>query len=207
MPLKSQIMRFVAKSLRVAEQCDLIFTHVTEDPPFLGGQCMLYLSNLKRPSFGVVWKLGEGGYSSVVVFVTCPWFKITSTVANSPRFALECDLEVSKELGISQSVISRLWQRFQDDGNISRRCSTGHPRVTTLNQDQYLAVTIKGNRRSAASDLSRQLSSVTGTTFSRQTVYRRLGKIGVYAWRPVRCVPLTATLCLLLLAWSGEHAI
>ncbi|GFU71847.1 transposable element Tcb1 transposase [Trichonephila clavipes] len=33
---------------------------------------------------------------------------------------LECgrtQLEVSEELGIAQSVISRLWQRFQDDGN------------------------------------------------------------------------------------------
>ncbi|GFW73018.1 transposable element Tcb1 transposase [Trichonephila clavipes] len=51
------------------------------------------------------------------------------------------------------------------------------------------------NRRSTASDLSRQLSSVTGTTISRQTVYRRLGHIGLYARRPVRCVPLTATHC------------
>ncbi|GBM34772.1 hypothetical protein AVEN_7827-1 [Araneus ventricosus] len=34
---------------------------------------------------------------------------------------LECgrtQLEVSEELGIAQSVISRLWQRFQDDGSI-----------------------------------------------------------------------------------------
>ncbi|GFX91835.1 transposable element Tcb1 transposase [Trichonephila clavipes] len=33
---------------------------------------------------------------------------------------LECgrtQLEVSEELGIAHSVISRLWQRFQDDGN------------------------------------------------------------------------------------------
>ncbi|GFX70954.1 transposable element Tcb1 transposase [Trichonephila clavipes] len=52
-----------------------------------------------------------------------------------------------------------------------------------------------GNRRSTASDLSRQLSSATGTTVSRQTVYRRLGHIGLYARRPVRCVPLTATHC------------
>ncbi|GFU90254.1 HTH_Tnp_Tc3_2 domain-containing protein [Trichonephila clavipes] len=29
-------------------------------------------------------------------------------------------LEVSEELGIAQNVISRLWQRFQDDGNVSR---------------------------------------------------------------------------------------
>ncbi|GFT80573.1 HTH_Tnp_Tc3_2 domain-containing protein [Trichonephila clavipes] len=79
------------------------------------------------------------------------------------------------ELGITQSVIFRLWQRFQDDGNVSRCYSTGRSRVTTTNEDRYLAVTAKRNRRSTASDLFRQLSSATGTTVSRQTVYRRLG--------------------------------
>ncbi|GBM18378.1 Transposable element Tcb2 transposase [Araneus ventricosus] len=123
---------------------------------------------------------------------------------------LECghtQLEVSEELGIAQSIISRLWQRFQDDGNVSRCYSTGRPRVTTPNEDRYLAVTAKRNRRSTASDLSRQLSSATGTTVSRQTVYRRLGHIVLYARRPVRCVPLTATHCRLRLAWSREHAL
>ncbi|GFY09760.1 transposable element Tc3 transposase [Trichonephila clavipes] len=40
---------------------------------------------------------------------------------------LECErtqLEVSEEHGITQSVISRLWQRFQDDGNACQMCST-----------------------------------------------------------------------------------
>ncbi|GFX01489.1 HTH_Tnp_Tc3_2 domain-containing protein [Trichonephila clavipes] len=71
------------------------------------------------------------------------------------------------------------------------------PRVTTPNEDRYiyLAVTAKRNRRSPASDLPRQLSSATGTTVSKQTVYRRLGHIGLYARRPVRYVPLTATYC------------
>ncbi|GFW44245.1 HTH_Tnp_Tc3_2 domain-containing protein [Trichonephila clavipes] len=99
---------------------------------------------------------------------------------------LECgrtQLEVSEELGITQSVISKLWQRFQDD------------------------VTAKRNRRNTASDLSRQLSSATGTTVSRQTVYRRLGHIGLYARRPVRCVPLTATHCRLRLTCRREHVL
>ncbi|GFV98417.1 transposable element Tcb1 transposase [Trichonephila clavipes] len=117
------------------------------------------------------------------------------------------ELEVSEELGIAQSVISRIWQRFQDDGNVSRYYNTGRPQVTAPNEDQYLGVTAKRNRRSTASDLSRQLSSTTGTTVSRQTVYRRLGHIGLYACRPVRCVPLTATHCRLRLTWSGEHAL
>ncbi|GFW30942.1 transposable element Tcb1 transposase [Trichonephila clavipes] len=110
-------------------------------------------------------------------------------------------------LGIAQSVISRLWQRFQDDGNVSRCYSTGRPRVTTPNEDRYLEVTAKRNRRSTASDLSRQLSSATGTTVPRQTVYRRLWHIGLYARRPVRFVPLTETHCRLRLTWSREHAL
>ncbi|GFV39741.1 transposable element Tcb1 transposase [Trichonephila clavipes] len=79
---------------------------------------------------------------------------------------LDCgrtQLEVSEELGIAQSVITRLWQRFQDDA--------------------------------------------TGTTVSRQTVSRRLGHIGLYVRRPVRCVQLTATHCRLRLTWSKEHAL
>ncbi|GFU20042.1 HTH_Tnp_Tc3_2 domain-containing protein [Trichonephila clavipes] len=117
-------------------------------------------------------------------------------------------LEVSEELGIAQSVISRLWKRFQDDGNMSRCYSTCRPRVTTPNEDRYiyiyiyLTVTAKRNRWSPATDLSCQLFSATGTIVSRQTVYRRLGHIGLYARRPVRCVPLTATHCRLRLTWS-----
>ncbi|GFW84517.1 transposable element Tcb1 transposase [Trichonephila clavipes] len=123
---------------------------------------------------------------------------------------LECgrtQLEVSEEIGIAQSVISRLCQRFQDDGNGSRCYRTGHLRVTTPNEDRYLAVTAKRYRRNTASDLSRQLSSATGTTVSRKTVYRWLGHIGLYARRPVRCVPLTATHCRLRLTWSREPAL
>ncbi|GFX73028.1 transposable element Tcb1 transposase [Trichonephila clavipes] len=99
---------------------------------------------------------------------------------------LECgrtQLEVSGKLGIAQIVISRLWQRYQDD------------------------VTAKRNRRCTASDLSRQLSSATGTTVSKQNVYRRLGHIGLYARRPIRCVPLTATHCRFGLTWSREHGL
>ncbi|GFX21364.1 transposable element Tcb1 transposase [Trichonephila clavipes] len=71
----------------------------------------------------------------------------------------------------------------------------------------YLAVNAKRNRRSTASDLSRQLSLATGTTVSRQTVYRRLEHIGLYARWPVRCVPLTATHCRLRFPWGREHAL
>ncbi|GFU75605.1 transposable element Tcb1 transposase [Trichonephila clavipes] len=115
---------------------------------------------------------------------------------------------VSEELGIAQSVISRLWQRFQDDGNVSRCYSTDRPRVTTPNEDRYIfdSYCQKKQTEHSIRPVS-QLPSATGTTVSRQTVYRRLGHIGLYARRPVRCVPLTATHCRLRLTWSREHAL
>ncbi|GFV84920.1 HTH_Tnp_Tc3_2 domain-containing protein [Trichonephila clavipes] len=112
-----------------------------------------------------------------------------------------------EELGINQSFISRLWQRFQDDGNVSKCNSTGRSQLTMPNDDRYLAVTAKRNRRSTALDLSHQLSSVTGTTVLWQTMYRGLGHIGLYASRPVRCFSLTETHCRLRLTWSVEHAL
>ncbi|GFV88537.1 transposable element Tcb1 transposase [Trichonephila clavipes] len=66
------------------------------------------------------------------------------------------------------------------------------PRVSSpgfVNDSKMMVI----NRRSTETDLSRQLSSATGTTVSRQIVYRHLGHIGLYARRPVRCVPLTTT--------------
>ncbi|GFV66894.1 transposable element Tcb1 transposase [Trichonephila clavipes] len=86
--------------------------------------------------------------------------------------------------------------------------STGRPRVTTPNEDWYFWHLLpKENRRSTTSDLSRQLSSATGKTVSKRTVYRRLEHIGLYARRPVRCVPLPATQCRLRLTWSREPAL
>ncbi|GFX72840.1 transposable element Tcb1 transposase [Trichonephila clavipes] len=116
-------------------------------------------------------------------------------------------IRASRGSPMPEIIFKMLWQRIQDDGSVSKCYSTRRPRVTTPNEDRYLAVTAKRNRRSPASDLSRQLSSATGTTFSRQTVYKRLGFIGLYARRPVRCVPLSATHCRLQITWSREHAL
>ncbi|GFW72398.1 transposable element Tcb1 transposase [Trichonephila clavipes] len=56
-------------------------------------------------------------------------------------------------------------------------------------------------------ELQRRMRTDTVKTVSRQTVYRRLGHIGLYPRWPVRCVPLTATYCRLRLTWSREHAL
>ncbi|KFM75481.1 Transposable element Tcb1 transposase, partial [Stegodyphus mimosarum] len=97
-----------------------------------------------------LWQRGEAAWSAV------PQEHIQSLFESLPRL-------------VAASVISSLWQRFQDDGNVSRRYSTDRPRVTTPNEDRYLAVSAKRKRRGTASDLSRQLSSATGMSVSSQT--------------------------------------
>ncbi|GFS60825.1 uncharacterized protein TNCV_2002051 [Trichonephila clavipes] len=86
---------------------------------------------------------------------------------------LECgrtQLKVSEELGIAQGVISRLWQRFQDDGNGSRCYSTGRPRVTTPNEDRYLAVTAKETDRHSIRPVSSALFSYRYDSFKAECV-------------------------------------
>ncbi|GFY09763.1 transposable element Tcb1 transposase [Trichonephila clavipes] len=80
------------------------------------------------------------------------------------------------------------------------------PLVTMPNEDWCSAISAKLSRWSTASDLS-VVSAAMGTTISRQTMYKHLGHIGLYARRPVRCVQLMATHCHQQLAWSRKHAI
>ncbi|GFU39024.1 transposable element Tcb1 transposase [Trichonephila clavipes] len=95
------------------------------------------------------------------------------------------------------------------NGSFERVFSVGNfwtSEKSRLNDD-ISAVVLTVKIRSTASDLSRQPSSATGTTVSRQTVYRRLEHISLHARKPVRCVPLTATHCRLRFTWSREHAL
>ncbi|GFX62027.1 transposable element Tcb1 transposase [Trichonephila clavipes] len=99
----------------------------------------------------------------------------------------------------------RLWKRFQDSRSV-RSYSKSHPRITANNDGRYFAITAKRSKRSTSSNKSRQLSSATGTTVSRKTMYKRLGHFVLHAHRPVRCVPLTTTHCRQRLGLSRKHA-
>ncbi|GFX96560.1 transposable element Tcb2 transposase [Trichonephila clavipes] len=50
--------------------------------------------------------------------------------------------EVSRILNMDQFVISRLWQRFQRTGDVTRQPVSGQPRVTTPRQNRYLGVMV-----------------------------------------------------------------
>ncbi|GFW33406.1 transposable element Tcb2 transposase [Trichonephila clavipes] len=100
--------------------------------------------------------------------------------------------EVAQAIGVSQSVISRIWNRFLDTGSTSRRPGQGRRRATTPNEDRYLVLTARRDRNMNATLLQQHLRSATGTTVSIQSVRNRLHGVGLYARRPMVCVRLTS---------------
>ncbi|GFU89426.1 uncharacterized protein TNCV_1673721 [Trichonephila clavipes] len=93
--------------------------------------------------------------------------------------------EVAQAIGVSQSVISRIWNHFLETGRAGRRPGQGRRRATTPNEDLYLVLTARRHRNMNATLLQQHLRSATGTTVSTQTVRNRLHGVGLYARRPM----------------------
>ncbi|GFX39911.1 transposable element Tcb2 transposase [Trichonephila clavipes] len=93
--------------------------------------------------------------------------------------------EVAKAIGVSQSVISRIWDRFLETGSAGRRPGQGRRRATTPNEDRYLVLTARRDRNKNATLLQQHLRSATGTTVSTQSVRSWLHGVGLYARRPM----------------------
>ncbi|GFX99921.1 transposable element Tc1 transposase [Trichonephila clavipes] len=112
---------------------------------------------------------------------------------------------VAAEFGIAHSIVSRLWRQFQTTGTAIRGFSSGRPRGTTPADDRYIVLQARRNRRQAAGKIARHTTQATGRPISRFTVARRLHGGGLFARRPVRCVPLTPAHRRRRSLWCREH--
>ncbi|GFX83192.1 transposable element Tc3 transposase [Trichonephila clavipes] len=112
---------------------------------------------------------------------------------------------VAAEFGIAHSIVSRLWRQFQTTGTAIRGFSSGRPRGTTPADDRYIVLQARRNRRQKAGEIARHTTQATGRPISRFTVARRLHGGGLFARRPVRCVPLTPAHRRRRSLWCREH--
>ncbi|GFU54335.1 transposable element Tc1 transposase [Trichonephila clavipes] len=83
--------------------------------------------------------------------------------------------------------------------------SSGRPRGTTPADDRYIVLQARRNRRQTAGEIARHTTQATGRPISRFTVARRLHGGGLFARRPVRCVPLTPAHRRRRSLWCREH--
>ncbi|GFV13487.1 transposable element Tcb2 transposase [Trichonephila clavipes] len=113
--------------------------------------------------------------------------------------------DVAREFDIAHSVVSRLWKSFKTTGMCSRRYGGGRVRSTTPAEDIYIILSAKRNRRTTAQQVANQFLAASGKQISRKTVARRLRGGGLYARRPVMCIPLTRQHRTARLQWCELH--
>ncbi|GFV38310.1 transposable element Tcb2 transposase [Trichonephila clavipes] len=113
--------------------------------------------------------------------------------------------DVAREFNIAHSVVSRLWKSFKTTGMCSRRHGEVVLEVRRLQKTDISCYQQKGT---GAPQLSRWQISFLLPQESRspeKTVARRLRGGGLYARRPVVCVPLTRQHRTARLQWCCEH--
>ncbi|GFU97590.1 transposable element Tc1 transposase [Trichonephila clavipes] len=81
----------------------------------------------------------------------------------------------------------------------------GRVRSTTPAEDRYIVLSAKRNRRTTAQQVANQFLASSRKQISRKPVSRRLRGGGLYARRPVVCVPLTRQHRTARLQWCREH--
>ncbi|GFU67204.1 transposable element Tc1 transposase [Trichonephila clavipes] len=113
--------------------------------------------------------------------------------------------DVAREFDIAHSVVSRLWKSFKTTGMCSRRHGGGRVRSTMPAEDRYIVLSEKRNGRTTAQQVANQFLASSGKQISRKSVARRLRRGGLYARRPVVCVPLTRQHRTARLQWCREH--
>ncbi|GFV01312.1 transposable element Tcb1 transposase [Trichonephila clavipes] len=112
--------------------------------------------------------------------------------------------DVAREFDIAHRFVSRLWKSFKTTGMCSRR--HGEVVLSTMPaEDRYIVLSAKGKRRTTAQQVANRFLGASGKQISRKTVARRLRGGGLYARRPVVCVPLTRQHHTARLQWCREH--
>ena len=102
-------------------------------------------------------------------------------------------------LNVSQSNISHLWDRYQQQGSTHDRPRLGRPRVTTPAQDRHIRLR---HLRDRFTTVTSTAAAIPGQRrISDQTVRNRLRKAGIRARRPVKAVVLTR------LQWVRTHRV
>ncbi|GFS71370.1 transposable element Tc1 transposase [Trichonephila clavipes] len=110
----------------------------------------------------------------------------------------------TKVLGMAWQTLDQCSQPFYRRGPVNT-ARGGRVRSTTPAEDRYIVLSAKRNRRTTAQQVANQFLAASGKQISRKTVARRLRGGGLYARRPVVCVPLTRQHRTARLQWCREH--
>ena len=93
-------------------------------------------------------------------------------------------VDIAIILRVKQSVVSRLWRKFQDTQSVADPRHEDRPCKITPAQDRYARIFACRNPTTSATTLRQELREATGVAVRSQTVSNRLNDVGLYARRP-----------------------
>jgi transposase len=112
---------------------------------------------------------------------------------------------VAHVLGVSQSAVSRVWNRFQKTGNFLQGHAGGRERSTTQAQDRISVLQARRQRFSNATTLRNDFQHATGVRVSTQNVRNRLHYAGLSSLRTAICISLSQRNIQERLQWAQTH--
>ena len=113
--------------------------------------------------------------------------------------------EVARTAGVSQSVVARMWRRYQETGQFTRRPGQGRLRCTTDADDRYIRLLALRNRRGTATGFQAEFQLATGQRISTQTIRNRLHNDTLNARRPATGPILTRAHRIQRLEFAENH--
>ncbi|GFT70428.1 transposable element Tcb2 transposase [Trichonephila clavipes] len=113
--------------------------------------------------------------------------------------------DVAREFDIAHSVVSRLWKSFKSTGMCSRRHGEVVLEVRRLQKTDISSYINKKEQAHHGSAGGKSVSCCLRKADLSKTVARCLRGGGLYARRPVVCVPLTRQHRTARLQWCREH--
>ena len=99
--------------------------------------------------------------------------------------------EVGRRLGVSDSVIRRLRDRFQATGSAEERARSGRPRATSRRNDRSIVLATLRNRTVTARTLRGNLRQAANVNVSETTIRRRLHESNLLSRAAAVRLPLT----------------
>ena len=94
-------------------------------------------------------------------------------------------IDVAANFGVSQSVVSRLYQRYQQTGEVAEMRGRGRTRATCRADDRHVVMESLRSRNLSAPKLRHDLRNTRSVNVSVQTIRNRLNERGLSARRPV----------------------
>lgn len=112
---------------------------------------------------------------------------------------------VANRVGVWQSDVSRVWNRYLQTNSLRDRPRSGRRRVTNQRQNRYIHLTIRRNPTMAIPALQRDMRHALGVQVSISTLRRRILATGLRCRRPIRVPRLQPEHRVRRLQWAQEH--